>query len=485
MPPVTQQSSRSGLITWLVIFAILFVTATIFATYYGIEGSRLKQELDDTQSKLIPNIIGSTSSPTISSLEAARSGDSTKFPANTPLLDVAVAQRDGLADLITGAMGSSAADATSAATAALDQAKADTTGTDVTLPSTDNLAGAVRSLALSVKTSAGQVDTLQKRIAAIEDEKKALLASTQKALAQKDTQVVQIRQEAQKAQDQVSAYTQTKNKDIEGIESDRNKERQAAQDALNAKDVELTNARNQLITAQKEIQALRTRLGGLRVDPNEPVVRQADGKIVRIGTQDIIYIDRGAGDQMVAGMTFEVYDRSTGVPPLGEGLSNENLPVGKASIEVTRVGASSSEARIIKQQPNTNVTEGDVIANLIYDPNVKFHFVVFGKFDLDQNGVATQQDTQVIKRLITQWGGQLTDGVGTDTDFVVLGQEPVIPQFTADEENDPLVQQKIATAKKELDEYEAVRRVASELNIPIMNQNRFLYFVGYFDLATR
>ncbi|MCC6415330.1 MAG: hypothetical protein IT582_05435 [Opitutaceae bacterium] len=126
-----------------------------------------------------------------------------------------------------------------------------------------------------------------------------------------------------------------------------------------------------------------------------------------------------------------------------------------------------------------------MIANLVYDPSTKYNFRVYGDFDMDGNGVATPGDAEIIKRLITQWGGNLTDRVSVDTDFIVLGKEPVLPNFTQDELLDAFNQQKLMTAQAALDAYLDVVRKAQDLHIPILNQNRFLYFIGYFDQAKR
>src|SRR5262249_29709683 len=132
-----------------------------------------------------------------------------------------------------------------------------------------------------------------------------------------------------------------------------------------------------------------------------------------------------------------------------------------------------------------NIVEGDLIENVVYDKNTKYNFLVFGNFDLDQNGVATPQDADVVKRLVTQWGGKLTDKVNADTDFVVLGKEPVIPQLTAEEKQNPIMAAKLAQAEADAEAYDKVKREAIELHVPILNQNRFLYFVGYYELAQR
>ena len=487
MPPVSQQNSRAGLITAVVIFTILFVTATIFAIYYGVEATRLQKDYADLKSKYIPRIIpeGGLTSPVIAELEAARSDPNSGIPSSMALLDVAVRQRDNLAQTITGTPGSSPADAQAAAAGALAAAKDRTKGASLTLPTSDNLAGAVKTLADAVASRAEQVQNLQAQVEQTQKEKAQLIADMNKALEQKNQDIANIRAQMEKSTADVAAYSASKDQTVAGIEKNRDTERQAAQSALNKKDVELAGLRRDLDKAEKELNVLRSRLGGLRVNPNESIVRQADGQIVRIAGDGIVYINRGGGDQIAPGLTFEVYDKTAGVPALGDGLSDTDMPAGKASIEVIRVGATSSEARVVRQTPGSQITEGDLIANLVYDPNTKYNFVVYGKFDLDHNGVATAQDADVIKRLIAQWGGKVVDQVNVDTDFIVLGKEPVVPTFSSDEERDPIIQQKIAAAKKEVSDYQNVLRLASELHIPIMNQNRFLYFTGYYDLAGR
>jgi hypothetical protein len=126
-----------------------------------------------------------------------------------------------------------------------------------------------------------------------------------------------------------------------------------------------------------------------------------------------------------------------------------------------------------------------VIANLVYDPQVKSNFVIYGKFDLDRNKVATDQEADVIKRLVTQWGGKIVDKIDVDSDYVVLGTEPVLPNFTPEDLQQPENVKRLNDAQAELEAYNKVRADAKDLHIPVMNQNRFLYFVGYYDQAKR
>jgi hypothetical protein len=184
-------------------------------------------------------------------------------------------------------------------------------------------------------------------------------------------------------------------------------------------------------------------------------------------------------------MTFEVYDKSEGIPK-GDGTSDEVLPVGKGSIEVVRVSANSSECRVVKLQPNMQLFEGDLIANLIYDRNTKFGFFIYGKFDIDQNNVASTNEADVIKRLVVQWGATLAEKIDIDTDFVVMGKEPVVPNVPKEElEGNAIAKFEHEKALKEAAEYDAIRGKAIELHIPILNQNRFLYLIGFYDQAKK
>jgi hypothetical protein len=188
-----------------------------------------------------------------------------------------------------------------------------------------------------------------------------------------------------------------------------------------------------------------------------------------------------------------VYDRFGGIPGLGEeadagsGTASDPtlvaLPQGKASIEVVRLSNRQAECRIIRQSVGQPVVEGDLIANLVYDKNTKYSFVVFGEFDLDQDGTPTPGDAEVVQRLITQWGGKLQQGVAVDTDYVVLGFEPEVPLREDNETPTDVIRRE--NAEKAAEAYAAVRNRAIELNVPILNQNRFLYYVGYYEQAQR
>ena len=127
----------------------------------------------------------------------------------------------------------------------------------------------------------------------------------------------------------------------------------------------------------------------------------------------------------------------------------------------------------------------DYIANLVFDPKTKYNFVVYGDFDMDHNGVALPQDGEVIKRLITQWGGKVQPIITADTDFLVMGKEPIVKELSEEEKNDPVRQKQFEEQTTALNAYQDVISKANQFHIPVMNQNRFLYFSGYYSQAPR
>jgi len=90
-----------------------------------------------------------------------------------------------------------------------------------------------------------------------------------------------------------------------------------------------------------------------------------------------------------------------------------------------------------------------------------------------------------VKRLVTQWGGEVMPDINVDTDFVVLGAEPVVPTLSKDDLQDPVQKAIYDRAVAEAEAYANFRDKAINYRIPILNQNRFLYMIGYYELSKR
>jgi hypothetical protein len=191
-----------------------------------------------------------------------------------------------------------------------------------------------------------------------------------------------------------------------------------------------------------------------------------------------VYVSLGRADRLQMGMTFEVFDANELVK-----LDEYERVRGKATLEVVSVEEATSIARIVRQERGRPVQEGDAIVNLVYDPQAVYKFYVYGEFDIDGDGVPDENGIDTIKSRVRQWGGRVSDSLTYDVDYLVLGMEPPLPTAPPEGEVDPV---KIAQYVQAQREYETYQELIGEarspsLQIPILNQNRFLALTGYYD----
>jgi hypothetical protein len=476
MPPVGPQGSRGGLITAVVVFTIGFVTSTIFAIYYGVALN--KAQLDQKQVADRMNLLwNGTNSAAYDQLKSEASSNM----KDRTILGAAIQDRADLASVIGG----SAAAAKPAD--ALNQARMKLEGigkrTNTTPPT--NLFDALDNV-LAVADEKDKDAAAQRAVAVA-----ATAEATKQIQAAKDIQA--------KAMEQVETANAEKTK-AQQIARDYNlnsqkislTQNQANELTLQKANTELKNKDNQLEAGKKEIATLnrqidtyKHKLTSLRPHPEENIVRQADGTIMSVASDDIVYINLGRQDHIVPGMTFEVYAKQDGIPRLGDGMTSDSLPVGLGSIEVQLVFSGSSQCRVTKAEVGQHIASGDLIANLIYDRNTKNNFFVYGRFDLGQVGSPSDLDRDKVTGLVLRFGGKMIKQIDIDTDFVVMGAEPKVDAYTPDQLNDPFYVRQKGDQETAVKAYNDIVDQAIKLSIPIMNQNRFLYYCGYYDVAQR
>jgi hypothetical protein len=483
------QGSRAALVVWTVITSFLFIVATIFAIYFYVDADSARKTAAK-QSDKYNDVVreADLASGDIAALLDARQNDPALNPS-MPALQVALTQRDNLAKKIAGpavaeqpnSAAAAAAAANTAVTRAAERLKID----GKALPA-DNLVEAMTTLTNTLQSRQTEVATLNQQVKDLQARQEQLIRDQQAQMDQMTKTMEQIRAEQQEAIANVSSVTTQKDTQIETVSGDAERELTALREQIQSLQQvnEEMGGRNRKL--ETELDTVRRRLGDIRIDPTQAVTRVPDGKIIRVPGNGVVYIDLGGGDQVTAGLTFEVFDKAEGIPQPGDPSNDENLPQGKAAIEVVRVSPSTSECRVTRTTPGTTLSEGDLIVNLVYDKNTKYNFVVYGNFDLDRNGVATPQDAEVIRRLVTQWGGNIVADINVDTDFVVLGREPEIPTASrAELEEDAILKARYDAAVAESEAYAEISAKAREYRIPILNQNRFLYLIGYYNQAKR
>lgn len=504
MPPINQQGSRTGLIATMVIAIVLLMVTLIMWIYTNTQLTKTTTEKNQLQQQYNAIVASTEVAGGEGSQVALLNGARDKLGADmssATTVEVALAQIKKLTADITGTPANNYADADARAADAVAQALAAlknpasggagaTTATSQpggsNMPAGESLATAVEKLSAALKAQAASSADAKKKLAAVQADIDTKVKNWGEQLAAANTAVAEMQKKYEDAQKQLTdaaAQYQTKQTTVDDaskkMAEDTGKQVQDAQTAV-------AQAKADLAKVQAYATKLENELKTKRVDTKNSVVRQADGTIVRVPSSTVCYISLGLGDHLAAGTTFEVYDKAEGVPGLGKDpLSDSGLPAGKASIEVSRVGQNSSECRIVHLAAGQTLTEGDIIANLVYDKNTTYNFVVWGNFDTDGNGVWTAQEADVIKSLVTRWGGKLQDKIGVSTDFLVLGKEPEVPALTKEEKEDPIRLAQFEKASADLKAYQDRIAEAATLGIPIMNQNRFLYYVGYFDQIRR
>lgn len=226
------------------------------------------------------------------------------------------------------------------------------------------------------------------------------------------------------------------------------------------------------------VRQLQTFVDAMRIKPKNPA-ELVDGRIVDIGSDNTVYIDLGAKDRVVLGMTFEVFEDENSIqfdPRTGEQVR------GKASIQVVRVGDQTSTAVVTRSSQGRPVVRGNVIANAIFDPKHRFRFLVHGKFDVDGNGRPTEAGADFVRARVIEWGGELVEGddLTGDLDFLVLGLRPPMPPPLPPNAEVERFNQYIEL-RAARDRYDNLFRQAREAQIPVLNWNRFEILTGMTD----
>ena len=255
---------------------------------------------------------------------------------------------------------------------------------------------------------------------------------------------------------------------------------EAAQADLRQKQLDLQQTEEKLSETDTLLQDALTKLDAIKGDPN--IVVQAyepDAQIVRVDLQNgIVYLDAGINNRVYRGLTFAIYDRNRPVPEDSEG---------KAEIEVFQVADRVSAARIVKSDKNNPIVKDDIVANLIWDREGTNLFVVAGEFDYNNDGRVEPDGDERIVELIERWGGEVVDEITVDVDFLVIGEEPqpLSRPTQEDLDTDPMAQQRYEASIKQTQAYTETLEKAVKLGIPVFNQKRFMYLIGYDTLANK
>lgn len=313
-----------------------------------------------------------------------------------------------------------------------------------------------------------------KAAADLDQTRQKLMAMEEKYQKQYDERVAEVNQLGTQA----TAFQTSTQQTIQGLEQAQDAAAQEHMRALEDKD-------NQVLQLQAQIRDLDANINKLKALINKPGMGpteelNVDAEIMSIIPQDnLVTINLGERNRLLLGMTFEVFDKKRGVSRDQFGDVR-----GKGTIEVVNIKEFTTECRIVRLGRGETILEGDLLVNVVYDKDRIYKFYVFGDFDIDSDGRSTPADTRRIRGMIEQWGGVVTEEMSYDVDFVVLGRRPELPATPVGADPAFKTPEEIeaeAAIQKKLEQYIMLEGEARTFRIPILNQNRFLTLVGFYN----
>jgi len=486
MPPIQQQqTSRGGLITALVITIVMLIGCMVWAVMTNADLTKIQND-HKTQAAKYETIIPSGMLADADNIRIGFSPSADQVRGRPlTLVEAGIEQRNALVKLITGKANGTEKEANDAVVAIMAKLKANKALEGASLPQGAGLVDVIDALASRSTTDSDAVAKAKADAATAQKSLEAANEAHKAELAKRDAAIEELKMANQTLVTTTTAAQAEATKQVADQTKVANDATQKMGEMQAAQVTELQNRDRAYAELSRKYDAALGKIAQVRPNIKEAMIRNVDAVITQTSPDSICYINLGFGDHVNPGTTFEVYAKEDGVPKLADGTDTLNMPKGKASIEIISVGQNSSQCRVIRTTTGTTLTQGDLCVNIVYDKNIKPYFFIYGKFDMDQNGVATDGEAEILKNLVTRWGGKISDKISIETDFVVLGKEPTIPVFTPEELAQPILKQKADEAKAQLDAYNKIRDEAVSLHIPVMNQNRFLYYTGYFDAAKK
>jgi ASC-1-like (ASCH) protein len=469
MPPAKRQQSSAVLYT-LITFVGLFFGATTIAVIYYVKAEEYRTTAAALEGQ-IDDLANSRERQAIGTIVGTK-------PSNKSWLTTMTDYLDQMVSIIAGGVPeptSAEVKVKNASTQVSNSLKL--VQEYVSFSSTDpNTTGLVRIIgglktALDEATKAGivlkeQLKDLQSRF---NDAMTEGFAKEQILLGEKDKLQQQVNETIQDYNELKALLRQTKDEQVNTLVAQLEEER-ANLKALNQ---ELLKTKAELETAKNMLKSSQEELAKIKPPPDREVAAfKSDGEIILVDDQaKVVHLNIGSDNHVYPGLTFSVYDRNAPIPKDGKG---------KAEIEVSDVAKNFSAARILRSEIKRPILQGDIIANLIWDSDKTNVFVIAGDFDLNGDGIREAGAIDKIKALIEKWGGKVADTISVDTNYLVLGNQPLVLRKPTLEESelDPRAMERYETSLQRFNQYKEILSQAQTLWIPIFNYERFLYFVG-------
>jgi hypothetical protein len=450
----------------LIIFVVLWVISTGLAVFFYMGQSKLEAQIKETDqqradaigndTKILTQVLAERTDPNASAL-------ATENKWINDLKKAIGAENQNVPTIVDPNNGSIATAVTAAG---------GKKGTSL-LGALEALGAELRTQKEAVASLTGSVNTLKQQAEASKNNYESAIAAAQKTSSDFEAQNASLLGQASALR---TSNEEAATKNEAALTQIRD---QAEADRRNYT-LQIEQLNNEIARRDQLVSLLRQQIANLRPGQNTNVGAEPDGTVVRAAPGNgEVYISLGRRDRVVSGLTFAVYD-----PRLGVRIGSDADAAGKGGIEVVDVSETESLCRVTHTTRGQNIQAGDIIANPVYhqDRSRTFRFVVSGDFDLDGDGVATAGERQRLEQMITHWGGTIEPNVTTQTDFLVVGARPASPAARPGGEGAATQPGSVDAARGQIQQsYDDVIVEAKRSNVPILNQNRFLAMIGYYN----
>lgn len=322
----------------------------------------------------------------------------------------------------------------------------------------------IASLKAANASLAADFETAQRDLENEQAKVDRLQASQQQTVSELRGQIDIYRNELDTYRGEVNTTKAFMDEQVEKVRAQAADEQSRLSDRIRRLQEENAILKSQRADAKRE-NALKPTDEFALVDANVVGLEPSDGNVV---------IGIGRDDNVVLGMTFAVYDEPSAIRP---DPTTGRYPAGKGSIEVIRIDQTSSVCRVLSGVKGNPIVKGDVVANAVYDPAKVYTFLVYGNFDANGDGRATPLELRNIQAMIESWGGQVTNDLSGDIDFLVLGEPPVVPPEPPDSAPIEVIQDYIRH-QRIADRYDDLFKRAQATSVPILNENRLYTLIG-------
>jgi multidrug efflux pump subunit AcrA (membrane-fusion protein) len=306
------------------------------------------------------------------------------------------------------------------------------------------------------------------------DDRIGVQANTNRALSdQINEAVAEMRDDFAERETEYLEQLQMKDATIASLQSRMDDLGETNSETMGQKTEQINRLSKQVSDLETDVAMLNAEIARLKTyDLNEGQVVFPDGEVTRVVDAETCYINLGSNNGILPDMQFSIYTSN----------DDQIIDGAKAKLVVKRVLDDSSQCAIVDANPRNPVVQGDIIANIAYDQNLPHLFVVIGDFDLSGGDYPTKEEADKVKALIKKYGGEITDTIDSNTDFVIMGHEPEQPTEPLDD--DQINWTNYYRAQREYDEYHDARAKALDMQIRVLNTNRFLERIGYVPSKT-